>query len=73
LIGLEIVKDRKTKKPGNEEIKRVNFEAFSRGLLTAYDGLNGNVFRLMPSLTLSEELAGLGCEILAGSFDACAK
>jgi 4-aminobutyrate aminotransferase-like enzyme len=68
LIGLEVVKDRFEKRPGIDEISRINFAAFHKGLLTAYDGLRGNVFRLMPSLTLTEKDAVTGAFILQSSF-----
>jgi len=54
--------------PGNEEIAKINFVAFQKGLLTAYDGLKGNVFRLMPSLTLTQDAADRGVELLMESF-----
>jgi 4-aminobutyrate aminotransferase len=68
LIGVEIVKDRKFKTPGNREIAMINRRAFEKGLVTAYDGLRGNVFRLMPSLTLTKEWARVGLDILEESF-----
>jgi 4-aminobutyrate aminotransferase len=68
LIGLEVVTNSGTKEPGTEEIRRINFAAFRKGLLTAYDGLRGNVFRLMPSLTLIEKDADTGAAILENSF-----
>lgn len=68
LIGIELVKNRKTKEPAVEEIVRINRIAFENGLLSAYDGLRGNVFRIMPPLTLSEEEARLAVEIFDQSF-----
>jgi len=68
LIGVEIVKDRKSKTPGNREIAMINTRAFEKGLLTAYDGLRGNVFRIMPSLTLTKEQVDVGLRILEESI-----
>jgi 4-aminobutyrate aminotransferase len=68
LVGVEIVKDRKTKAPGNKEIAMINYRAFEKGLVTAYDGLRGNVFRIMPSLTLTKDQAKLGLDILEESI-----
>lgn len=64
LIGVELVRDRETKEPANAEIEKVCRLAFDNGLLTAYDGLKGNVFRIMPSLTLKKEDAKIALEIL---------
>ncbi|MDA4129708.1 MAG: aminotransferase class III-fold pyridoxal phosphate-dependent enzyme [Thaumarchaeota archaeon] len=68
LMGVELVKSRSKKEPALEEIVRINRIAYEKGLLTAYDGLKGNVFRIMPSLTLSEDEADLSVEILDRSF-----
>ncbi len=68
LVGVEVVADRERKTPGNREIAMINYRAFEKGLVTAYDGLRGNVFRLMPSLTLTKEQAKIGLEILRESF-----
>ncbi len=68
LIGVEVVRERKRRTPGTEEIPRINFGAFQRGLLTAYDGLKRNVFRLMPSLTITQDVSDRGVEILLKSF-----
>ena len=47
---------------------KINRIAFENGLLTVYDGLRGNVFRIMPSLTITEDEAKLGIELLDKSF-----
>jgi 4-aminobutyrate aminotransferase len=70
LVGVELVKSRAKKEPATEEIVRINRIAYENGLLTAYDGLRGNVFRIMPSLTISEEEVKLAIEILDKSFAA---
>jgi 4-aminobutyrate aminotransferase-like enzyme len=68
LLGVEVVKDRQHKIPGNREIAIINRRAFEKGLVTAFDGLHGNVFRLMPSLTLTENQAKIGLDILESAF-----
>jgi 4-aminobutyrate aminotransferase len=68
LIGLELVKNRVSKEPAIEEIVKINRIAYEHGLLSAYDGLRGNVFRIMPSLALSEDEAKLAVEIFDNSF-----
>jgi 4-aminobutyrate aminotransferase len=73
LIGIELVKSRSNKEPAAEEIIKINRIAYEKGLLTAYDGLRGNVFRIMPSLIISNEEAKLGVELLDESFAAYLK
>jgi 4-aminobutyrate aminotransferase-like enzyme len=68
LIGLELVKNRVSKEPAVEEIVKINRIAYEHGLLSAYDGLRGNVFRIMPSLALREDEAKLAVEIFDNSF-----
>jgi 4-aminobutyrate aminotransferase len=68
LIGIELVKDRSTKEPANHQIKIVNRIAYESGLLTAYDGLRGNVFRMMPPLTLNKDDAEIAVEIFDRSL-----
>ncbi len=68
LIGIELVKSRSGKEPALEEIVKINRIAYENGLLTAYDGLRGNVFRIMPSLTITQEEAELALEIFDKSF-----
>jgi len=70
LIGIELVKSRSGKEPATEEIVKINQIAYKKGLLTAYDGLRGNVFRIMPSLTISQDEANLAVEIFDQSFSA---
>jgi len=68
LLGIEVVKDKEHKTPGNQEIAMINYRAFEKGLVTAYDGLRGNVFRIMPALTLTRDQAKMGLDILEGAF-----
>ncbi len=62
------MKSRTTKEPALEEIVKINRSAYQNGLLSAYDGLRGNVFRIMPSLTLNEGEAKMAVEIFDRSF-----
>ena len=68
LVGMEIVGSKASKAPSADRAARACRAAFERGLLTAYDGLHGNVFRLTPALTISEELVDLGLEIMDGAL-----
>ena len=68
LLGVEIVSDKMNRTPGNREIAMINYRAFEKGLVSAFDGLRGNVFRLMPSLTLTRDQARMGLDILNEAF-----
>jgi 4-aminobutyrate aminotransferase/(S)-3-amino-2-methylpropionate transaminase len=57
MVGIELVKDRESKAPANEETQRVAALAAERGLLTITAGTYGNVVRtLMPLVIRDEEL-----------------
>jgi len=68
LIGVELVTTRTGKEPATKEIVEINRRAYENGLLTAYDGLMGNVFRIMPPLTINQEEANQAVEIFDKSF-----
>lgn len=56
MIGIELVKDRETKRPAREETAQLCFDkALRRGLLLATSGWYGNVVRFAPPLTVSKE------------------
>jgi 4-aminobutyrate aminotransferase len=53
LWGLELVKDKKTKKKAIEEAEVVMYECLKRGL--SYKVSAGNVLQLSPALTISRK------------------
>lgn len=55
MIGVELVKDRKTKKPAIEEVSKVKTNARKRGVLLGSGGVKGNVIRLQPPLVISKD------------------
>ncbi len=61
MIGIEIVKDRKTKTPGNEEAHYLVKKACEKGLLLGISGpvfgQYGNVIKFKPAVNLNNELA----------------
>lgn len=64
-IGLEIVEDKKTKKPAPELTKKIVFDCYQRGLiLIAPIGFYGNVIRISPPLVISEDLAVKAADII---------
>ena len=52
LMGIELVKDRATKEPANEEAEKILYKSLSKGLSFKISG--GNVLTLMPPLTITQ-------------------
>jgi 4-aminobutyrate aminotransferase/(S)-3-amino-2-methylpropionate transaminase len=52
MIGIELVSDRKTRKPAVAETRRVAEKCRERGVLVLYGGAFGNVIRMLPPLTI---------------------
>jgi alanine-glyoxylate transaminase/(R)-3-amino-2-methylpropionate-pyruvate transaminase len=55
LIGIELVKDKKTKAYATEETLEVMEEARDRGLLIGKGGMYGNVIRLTPPMCITKD------------------
>jgi len=56
LIGIELVKDRRTKEPATEEAMKIRYEARKRGLVLGSGfGWLGNCIRINPPLIISRE------------------
>jgi 4-aminobutyrate aminotransferase-like enzyme len=55
LLGMELVRDRKTKEHATEEAARLMDLCKDRGVLLGKGGLNGNVIRIAPPLTIRAE------------------
>ena len=56
MLALEIVRDRETKTPGARARRRRDRQgAREQGLLLLACGLHGNVIRLLPPLTITDE------------------
>jgi 4-aminobutyrate aminotransferase/(S)-3-amino-2-methylpropionate transaminase len=68
MLALELVEDRKTKKPAKDATAAIMKECLHSGLLTLKAGLYGNCIRMHPPLTISEELLDTGLEILEGAL-----
>jgi 4-aminobutyrate aminotransferase len=62
MLGIELVKNRRTKEPATAERDALLRRAFERGLLVLGGGQS--VVRLMPPLILTTEEADMGLEIL---------
>ncbi len=70
--AVELVKDKHTREPDKGKAKRIVEEARRRGLLLLTAGYYGNVVRLHPPLTISEENLARGLDILAESVKSIA-
>lgn len=70
MIGIELVKDRNSKAPANEEVDKVVDHAYRSGLLIRGFGRYGNrnVIRLTPHLVTTDEQVELALEILEDSL-----
>jgi 4-aminobutyrate aminotransferase len=66
MIGVELVKDKKTKEPAVQEAEKFAAEATKSGLLIAITGTYRNVIRIAPPLIITEDLAEKGLEIIEG-------
>ncbi len=65
MIGVEMVKDKKTREPlDGDSMMNIIMGMLNRGLVMVPCGRYGNVFRFMPSLVLTKNLAQKASEIL---------
>ena len=64
VMGLEIVGDKKTKKPSAELTQQIILKCGEYGMLLGKVGLFGNVIRIAPPLIIKEEQAKIGVDIL---------
>ena len=65
LLGIELVKDRATKEPAEEEGQLVYQKAFSKGLAWIPAG---NVLRMSPPLIMDDAVALKGMDIIEESI-----
>jgi 4-aminobutyrate aminotransferase len=67
LMGLELVKDRKTRTPAHEETEEVMYQCLSRGL--SFKVSQGNILTLTPALTISDKELAEAFDILESSLE----
>ena len=70
LLGIELVKDRKTKEPAKEECARVHEFTRDLGLLVGKGGLYGNTLRIKPPLCITEADADFMIDVLDSALTA---
>ena len=68
MLAVELVEDRKTKKPAVEKRGKVLTECHKNGLIILGAGSYKNVIRLLPALSISEELLNKGLNIIEGAI-----
>ncbi|HBG27821.1 MAG: hypothetical protein A2Y10_04250 [Planctomycetes bacterium GWF2_41_51] len=64
VMGIEFVKDKKTKDPASELIKPIINKFAENGLLVGSVGMYGNVLRVAPPLVINKEQADESLEIM---------
>jgi 4-aminobutyrate aminotransferase-like enzyme len=57
MIGVEWVKDKKSKKPAPDEAKELANDMMTKGVLIGTGGVHGNVLRIQPPLCITTEQA----------------
>jgi 4-aminobutyrate aminotransferase-like enzyme len=67
-VAIELVTNKKTKKPAVDETKQILNETFKRGLLLTQTGSHGHILRMSPPLTISEDTLFRALEILNDAF-----
>ncbi|MGN0702827.1 MAG: aspartate aminotransferase family protein [Lentihominibacter sp.] len=64
VIGVELVSDRKTKKPASDFAALVVYRAYELGLIIYDSGINSNVLELTPPLIITKEQADQAIKII---------
>ncbi|NLA40318.1 MAG: 4-aminobutyrate--2-oxoglutarate transaminase [Smithella sp.] len=70
MVGVEFVKNRKTKKPANDETPLIIQECFKRGLIVLGAGIFGNVIRFLPPLVITDRQVEKMMSIFEEALDA---
>ncbi len=68
MLGVELVKDRATKEPADEEAGRVVEAARDNGVIIGKGGAMGNMLRINPPLCLQKDDVDFFIEVLESSF-----
>ena len=71
MIGIEFVKDKKTKEPDSILTKKIILECANNGLLVEGAGTYNNVIRFLAPLVITDEQLNVGLEIFENAIKAC--
>ena len=66
MIGVELVRDRKTKEPAKKEAQEVMFRSWKRGVALITAGISA--IRIAPPLIITEDLVDAALEIIEKSI-----
>jgi 4-aminobutyrate aminotransferase/(S)-3-amino-2-methylpropionate transaminase len=69
MMGMELVRDRKTKEPADKETAKVLSAAREKGLIILRCGMHHNVIRTLMPLTISDEHLEEGLDLLGASLN----
>lgn len=64
MLGIELVKDRKTKEPASKEMLQMMELCKDRGVFIGKGGMTGNVIRIKPPFCITREDADFLCGVL---------
>ncbi|SRR5579875_158852 len=64
MIGVELVKDRRTKAPATKETRKILEGAYRKGVILESSGRFGNVLKLTPPLIITELQADRALEVM---------
>lgn len=67
MIGVELVKDKKTKEPADAATGKVRETLRERGVLVGKGGVYGNVLRFQPPLTITEAETAKAVELISAA------
>lgn len=70
MIAIELTHDGDAAKPAADLTKALCAKAYEKGLVLLSCGINGNVIRLLPALTIEDALLDEGLELLDACFEA---
>jgi 4-aminobutyrate aminotransferase-like enzyme len=68
MLALEIVRDRETKTPAPELVAKAIAHGREHGVLLLGCGLHGNVLRLLPPLTITDDELARGLEVIEAAL-----
>ncbi|ADV64851.1 aspartate aminotransferase family protein [Desulfurococcus mucosus] len=68
MIGVEVVRDKASRRPDRATALKTCWRAWEKGLLVTTLGSHGNVLRIMPPLTISMEELDKGIDVLEESL-----
>jgi 4-aminobutyrate aminotransferase len=71
MIGIEFVKDKTSKEPHAQLVKKIMQDCLKEGLIVISCGMNDNVIRIIPPLTIKETELRKGLNILIKVINAC--